>query len=1020
MLKKSLLLLIFGIGGILGLNAQQTVVGTVVDREHYPIPGASILEKGTSNGTVTNVDGAYSIVVSDDATLVYSFIGLTSQEVEVANRTTVNVIMESEFTDLDEVVVVGYGVQKKKLNTGATIQVKGEELEKMNTVSPLSAMQGKTPGVSIVQKSGKPGEGFKVTVRGLGTIGDASPLYIVDGVQTSIDNVNPSDIESLDVLKDAASAAIYGARGANGVIIVTTKSGKPGTSTISYDGYYGVQNVYKKVEFLNAQEFMAIQDAASLNSSGSRVNWEAKGVDRNSTDPGTNWLNEALNKNAVTQSHTLSMSGGNTESVYSSSISFSNQEGIIGVGNGKSDYERISFRLNSEHTIIDKILKFGQHLNLFRINTSGIETGGLYNNSLRGLYTTHPLMPNKDEDGNYVTPHSFNKEVGNPVAAMDIKNQNGYHDNKAVGDIYFNITPIEKLTIKSMFSVDFYSNNGRSYTPNYGTFSASDKVDFNKVTMEASHGTTWMFENIATYNFNLNLHNFTTMIGASMQSYSGEYMRSEKQNSVFDSFEYAYPSTSATVLDASKVEGKANDDVKSSSFFGRVSYDYSEKYMATVTMRRDGSSKFGGNNRWGNFPSISVGWVASNEPFLRSLDYLKLRASWGQNGNDKIDAFRYLATINSKFYYPFGTDDANQAIASVPGRGANPNLKWETSEQINIGVDSRWVNSRLNVVVDFYQKKTKDWLVQAPILDIKGTTAPYINGGDVSNTGVELALDWNDKIGGLKYSIGVNGAYNQNKVNNIPNEDGIIRGDQNVLWQGMSDIYRAEEGFPIGYFWGYEVAGIFQTQDEVNNYKSSSGKVIQPKAKPGDVMYVDRNGDGDIDDKDKTNIGNPHPDFTYGINIFLEYKGFDLSMNATGVVGNQIAKGMVDFSRPASTNYPKEFYTESWSPSNPTGTLPRMLTSPEQNWRKFSSLYIEDGDYFRIQNVTLGYNFSQNIKSPFKQLRLYVQAQNLLTLTKYSGMDPEIGYAPQDWAAGLDIGYYPHPRTFLMGANIKF
>ncbi|MCA1744495.1 MAG: SusC/RagA family TonB-linked outer membrane protein, partial [Bacteroidales bacterium] len=874
MLRKGLLfLLMVVIGG--ELLAQLNVTGTVTDTYSDPVPGASVVIQGTTTGTITNIDGDYALSVAANDVLVFSFIGMSTQVVPVDGRSQINVIMQSTRLDLDEVVVVGYGVQKKKLNTGATIQVKGEELEKMNAVSPFSALQGKTPGVSIVQKSGKPGEGFKVTVRGLGTVGDASPLYIVDGVQTGIENVNPSDIESIDVLKDAASAAIYGARGANGVIIVTTKTGKSGQSSISYDGYYGVQNLYKTLDFLNAQEFMAIQDIASLNSSGSRVNWAARGVDRNSSDPGTRWIDEAKNENAMTQSHTLSMSGGTDAGNYASSLSYSNQEGIIGVGNGQSEYERISFRLNSEHHLIKDVLTFGQHLNLLRTNTSGVETGGLYNNNIRGLYTTHPLMPNKDEDGAYVTSHSFNREVGNPVAAMDIKNQNAYQNNKVVGDVYFNISPVKNLNIRSMFAVDFYSNNGRAYTPNYGYFTSSDNVDFDKIKMEASHGTTWTFDNTATYQFALDAHSFTTMIGTSVQSYFGERMSSEKQDLIFSGFDFAYPSTSSTVVDATKVEGKAEDEVKTSSFFGRVSYDYSEKYMATVTVRRDGSSKFGPNNRWGTFPSLSVGWVLTNEAFVpqtATLDFLKLRASWGQNGNDKIDAFRYLATINSQFYYPFGADDANRAVVSVPGRGANPDLKWETSEQINIGVDARMFNSNLFATVDLYQKKTNDWLVQAPILDIKGTTAPYINGGDVINTGLELALNWNDNFGEVNYSFGVNGAFNKNEVQNIPNEEGVIKGDDNVLWQGLTEIYRAQEGFPIGYFWGYETDGIFKSQAEVLAHTNSAGVIIQPRAQPGDVKFIDRNDDGSLNDADKTEIGNPHPDFTFGINLSIDYK----------------------------------------------------------------------------------------------------------------------------------------------------
>jgi TonB-linked SusC/RagA family outer membrane protein len=1004
-------------------NSDGKVSGTILSETNgEPLIGVSIMVKGTTRGTVTDFNGAYTVQAKAGETLKVSYIGFLAQEVKVSGS-NLAIRLKEDQRSLDEVVVVGYGVQKKKLTTGASVQVKGDDISKLNTSSALTALQGQTPGVSIMQTSGQPGEGFKVNIRGLGTVNDATPLYIVDGVQTGdINWLNPSDIASLDVLKDAASAAIYGAKAANGVILVTTKGGKSGKMMVSYDAYSGVQNLYKKLAVCNAQEYALLQNEAAINSTLTGIDFADKGVNLSTVGTGTDWIEEALNKDALTMAHTINISGGSEKSVYSSSLSYSKQNGIFGVGKAKSNYERFGFRMNSEHNIIKNYFVFGQHLSLTRTNKAGLKTGNIYSNSLHGLYTTHPFLALKDANGDYTTNSLWNAETGNPIASMELNNNNKSVNDKLLGDVYAEIQPIKNLKIKSTFGVDYYRSDYRSYTPIY-TLTSTDVNPTSDVSMNMYSGTTWSWENTANYHFDLGKNAFDVLAGASLRSFDGNFLDITKNSLTSIGFETAYPSNASIVEDAGKVKGGAVDAERMTSYFGRLNYNYNEKYLATFIMRADASSRFGANNRWGYFPSVSAGWVVTNEDFFSKnstvLDYLKIRASWGQNGNSNIDAYQYLSTIATDMYYPFGSDDLSHQVAAYPVVKANPDLKWETSEQFNVGVDARFAKSRLNASVDLYNKVTKDWLIQAPQLDIFGTLPAYINGGDVRNRGVEISLNWHDRIGKVGYSIGGNVAHNQNKVLSIPNSEGIIHGAANSLWQGISEVSRAEVGQPIGYFWGHKTAGIFQNEAEVLNYKNSKGIAIQPNAQPGDVIYVDQNGDGTINDKDKTNIGDPNPDFTFGFNLALDYKAFDLSINASGVAGGQIAKGYIDFSR-ASTNYTTDFLSR-WHGEGTSNKMPRMLQSNEANWKKFSDLYLEDGDYLKIQNVTLGFDFKKQFKIPFfTQLRLYLQAQNLYTFTKYSGMDPEIGYSVDKFSSGIDLGYYPHPRTYLIGLNIKF
>lgn len=1009
-----------------------TIKGKVMDVNQEPIIGATVQDMNNKNGVITDLNGNFTIQVdSKDAILKVDYVGMESQTIELKQRTEITVTLLEASELLEEVVVVGYGVQKKKLVTGATVQVKGDNIAKLNTVNALGALQSQTPGVNITQSSGMPGEGFKVTIRGLGTTGSSTPLYIIDGVTGGdINNLNPADIESIDVLKDAASAAIYGSRAANGVILVTTKQGKIGKPEISYDGYFGVQNVYRMPDLLNAQEYAMIMSEARMMDGlpdydyPSLVpDWEAI---QNGTWKGTNWLEEARNENAPIQNHTLNITGGTEQSTYSIGLSYMSQEGIIGKP-VEPKYKRYTARINSTHTLYKKgkldIIKIGENLTYSYSEKNGVAIGDTWSNDIRDLLNASPFLPNKDENGDYHYAIDWEGREANPIGKMDYANGNNLTKSHTLqGNIFAEIQPITGLKIRSNFGYTFSADNYRKFTPAY-KLSSNVFEDNNMVTQEMSMGGNLIWENTITYDFKINQHSTNILLGQSIEKHGlGDSMNGSNINSIFDDFEHAYLDNTPLITNQTTLGGSPWGENKLASFFGRINYDYANKYMATIVMRMDGSSNFARGHRWGYFPSVSAGWVVSEEPFMAYtknwLDFLKIRASWGQNGNQDIASFQYLATIRFKDAdYSFGPDKTILSSGSYPDILPNEDVTWETSEQIDLGFDAYLLNNRLGINFDYYIKNTKDWLVEAPVLDIYGTGAPYINGGDVRNKGFELSLNWNDHLGDFQYGATVNVAYNQNEVTRIANSEGIIHGDPDVLSNMTTEVYRAQVGYPIGYFYGYTTAGIFQTEEEIANYQGAKLEGV----KPGDVMWVDRDHNGVIDENDQGMIGNPHPDVNLGLNLNASYKGFDLSITMNGAFGHQIMRSYRSYVDLTRQNYTSEIFGR-WHGEGTSNKLPRLTSGTHSNWQYNSDLFMENGDFMRMQNITIGYDFKKLFKSlPLKQLRLYVTAQNLFTITAYSGMDPEVGYGGyQDWVSGIDLGFYPSSRTYMVGANIKF
>ena len=1055
-------------------SVQQTkkVSGTVVDATG-PVIGASIMEKGTSNGTVTDLDGNYSLSVGPNATLVVTYVGFKPYEVRVGNESRIDVTLEEDNTNLDEVVVIGYGTQKKKLLTGATVQVKGEDIAKLNTTNALEAMQSSTPGVQITSSSNQPGKGYKVYIRGIGTTGNSAPLYVIDGVAGgSLDDINPADIESIDVLKDAASAAIYGARAANGVILVTTKQGKAGKIEISYNGAVGWSNAYKRPQLLNAQQFMTIIDEYTFNTSGQKMDWagfipQDVITKVNSGWSGTDWWGKFENKNAVQQNHSVTLTGGTDRSKFAMSYTYTGNEGIMGADQA-SYYKRHTIRINSDHVLLKAkdfdVITIGENISIGYTRNHDLAEDGMYWSYIHSLLQTSPFMPQYAYNGDTYYYQGFDGVVrygqgwnsslfSNPWENLSKGGFNSMAESRSVNTsatAFTVIQPIKGLRLRSQFNYNWGSGGYRGYgepaSSGYGN--ATSIVYTNN--QSAWLNTNWSVENTLTYDLPIiSGHKISAMVGQTFQStaWSFNLAGSNKvsygeQLATLKGWDSAWLSN-FKVLNSTDVTltGKPNDEEYLASWFGRLTWDWNETYMATVTMRYDGSSIFTDGKRWGFFPSVSAGWVVSNEPFMQStkswMDFFKLRASWGQNGNKDIAKYQYMATIAlsgeaGDSGYKFGSDMAT-SVAGTPKTGAyanivpNPDLTWETSEQLDLGFDARFLNSRLGVNFDWYKKTTKDWLIGGNLLAIYGTNPAAINGGDVQNTGVELALTWNDQIGkDFRYNVGVNFATNKNKVTRIANDNHYINGPSGVLSQGTEYIYRAEEGKPIGYFYGMSYSGIWQNQEQIDAARAA-GKAVLDSAMPGDMIWDDYNGDGVItyaegDNCDRHEIGNPNPDIMLGVNLGFTWRGLDFAVNGAGAFGMQIMRSYRSYSDAPYQNYDTTIL-ERWTGEGTSNTQPHITSTGSENVNWVSTRYMEDADYFKIKTVTLGYDFKNIWKAcPFQQLRLYVQAQNLYTFTKYTGLDPEVGNSAggNGWASGIDLGLYPPSRTYLIGASIKF
>ena len=1055
---------------VYGQAQDVSIKGKVIDENGLPIPGVSILIKGTTKATSSDMDGNYQLKADSNGTLVFSFVGYATVQEPIKGRTTINANLKPESQSLQEVVVIGYGTQKKGLITGASSNFKGEDLAALNTGSAMSALQGIAAGISITQNNGSPGAGTRVTIRGLGTIGNSSPLYIVDGVSVgSIDYLSPADIESIDVLKDAASAAIYGSRAANGVVLVTTVKGRKGRpAKISYDYYFGLQNIYKNLDPLNAQEYMYINDEGRVNDGLAPIDWNAMVHDNNWLETnypgagkqlgddvwgklqagwkGTNWIDEMTKKDAPVVSHSLNMTGGSEDITYSAGLSYFDQDGILGGNITDAGYKRLTARFNTTMVLKKNdrhnIITVGENFTYSNTQNRSIATGNIYWNDLHNALIQNPLQPaywqtsidkNINEFGYTPTLDGLNTGQTNPLAVMFYRHNYNYgKGNNITGNAFLEIEPFLNLKFKSVYGVDSWFGNGRSMNPTYHL-----GVLYNDATDGASQNsyfganTTWT--NTLSYDKKFGEHKITAVIGTELlRDQSNINLSATRNNLLFPGNpKYAYLNNTQSPASISDINASGADWAAgggaTQSFFARAQYDYKETYLLSATMRADGSSRFHPDHRWGYFPSVSAGWVITKEDFMANtssvLNFAKLRASWGQNGNQSIDPFQYIANINYSFPgYFFGDTKPVSGTTAVIGNVPNVGIGWETSEQLDFGIDAKLLDSKLGVTFDWYKKTTIDWLVKPDGQGTNGAPAPFINGGNVENSGIEYSVNWNDKVGDFKYGITLSGAHNRNEVTKIANADGIIHGPSNVLSQGTGEVSRVQVGQPIGYFYGYKTAGIIQNQKEASEWLTPAGTPYFNDQRPGDVRFVDQNQDGLIDEKDKVYLGNPNPDFELGIQLNFEYKGVYLNTTMAGKYGMQVMQSYRSFADSPKQNYTSDVFNR-WHGEGTSNTMPRLSAVSNRNTQYVSDIYMHDADYLRINNLTLGYNFNKML-SAFKfvsNLKVYAAVNNLYTFTKYTGMDPEVRFGHDaSWASGIDLGLYPQARTVMFGLSADF
>ncbi len=1067
------MLCVFTSIGIASAQEPGTVSGTVTSAsDGEPLIGASVLVKGTTIGTDTDIDGNFTVKAKKGDVLQFRYVGYEPSEVKVGDSNVINVMLQENENNLDEVVVVGYGTQKRKLVTGSTFQVSGDQIAQMNTSNALTAMQTTAPGVQITQASTQPGKGFKVSIRGVGTIGESSPLLVIDGIVSGTANdglngINPNDIESIDVLKDAASAAIYGARAANGVILVTTKQGKEGKISITYDGFVGWSNPYRKPGNLNAQQYMEVINETNFNTLGSATNWSALVpqaiLDKvNNGWKGQDWFDVYRNKNAFQHSHAVTVAGGSDRSKFSISVNYSDQEGILG-GSNASNYRRYGGRVNSEHVLLKgkdhNIITLGENISYWYHQSHDLAEGNGYSNIMQPVYSASPLVPAFREDGK---PTNF-REDGAGYSSMIFNNPyegfiNGQYNslNKSrdfgVGaTLYWIIEPIKNLRYRGQINTGYSANNYRRTSL---PFSASSTNASGNYGMEQNQqqSSSMSVENTITYTLpEFAKNNIDVMIGQSVEMSKWDTRMSmtfsqspdELNSLVLNGWNFTIPSNMAGMTGYSGYDNPREGRI--ASFFGRINYNYDERYLLTAIVRHDGSNNFARGHRWHTYPSVSAGWVLTNEKFMENatnvMNFFKLRASWGQNGNCQVGNFYYLSNIgfSPTAYADYGYKFNSNMVSTVEGiyqTGAyaknvpNENLTWETSEQWDLGFDTRFFQNRLAFTFDWYVKKTKDWLVQAPLNDILGyEEAAMINGGDVKNTGVEMALSWSDNIGpDFLYHVNVNAAYNRNKVTRLATQSGKI-GDNvsSSLFENSSYVSLVEVGHPIGYFSGMSHSGIWQNQQQIEDARAA-GKAVLPNAQPGDFIWDDYDGNGQIEyDNDRHEIGDPNPDWTLGINLGFTWKGLDFSLAGSGAFGMQAMQCYrTALLANQYLNYTAEIL-DRWHGEGTSNSVPRLSVGGENNqW--VSTYYMQNADYFKLQNITIGYDFARQFKTPFQQLRLYVQAQNLCTITKYKGVDPEIGSnggidyngSSAGWIRGIDTGLYPSARTFVVGVTVKF
>ncbi|UKK51403.1 TonB-dependent receptor [Prevotella sp. E13-17] len=1047
----------------------QNILGTVTDEHGEPLIGVSVVEKSNpQNGTVTNLDGQFSIRVNEGAVVVCSYIGYVTQEMKATRG--MKVMLKEDSQVLQDVVVIGYGVQKKSVVTAAIAKVSADDLDGKTRLRAEDALKGLAAGVNVTSSSGQPGSKSMVRIRGIGTINDSNPLYIIDGMptdQNGMESVNPYDIESIEVLKDAASGAIYGARAANGVILVTTKKGKMGKASINYNFGYGWQSAWKKRDVTGATDYAILQNEAAVQNGMAPIYQDPYNlVDANGRAIkgfGTDWQDLVFNDNAPIAQHDVSISGATEKANYYLSLGYLTQEGIVGGNYGHSNYDRLTIRSNNQYNLFDDSkersflnkLDLSANISYMRVHNTGVETNSTWGSPLGSALYLAPVLPvtldaGYDRDGNalagekmmdqYAKYELYRNDQGNPYT---IPNYVGSYNEQVNPIALMQGTPTRNWSHKFMpkFSLDLQLWDELKYHFTYSAelsfwgydaatkqkfyLSGNNNADHTSATSYKGNNSTWQVENTLTYDKIFGKHTIGVVLGQSAMKFKGDELGGSHWNLV----NINKPSLNYTTGGDLELSTDANGKITGakslvgawggpytehhlSSLFARVSYNYDEKYMLQGTIRRDGSSRFGSNNKYGVFPSFSFGWNIMNEDFMKDtrdwLSNLKLRASWGKNGNDNIGDFAYttLTTIGASSNYYFG-QTASMVYGSKANRLANEDLKWEESEQTDLGLDVGFWNNQLTFSVDYFVKKTNGMIIEMPIPSYVGEARPLANVGDMENSGVEFELGYKWHISDAHFAVKGNASYLKNKLKNLGNDNGFLDFGINQFSDGGT---RAENGQPFPFFYGYKTNGILQNQAEADAYNAKYGT----SSNPGDFRFVDTNRDNAITSDDRTNIGNGVPDWTFGLNFDAEWKGFDLSVFFQGVSGADVFDATYRQDIP-SGNYPT-WILQRWTGEGTSNTVPTIGNS--KNW-VCSDMYIQDGSYLRLKNITLGYTLPRHLtrKVGVSRLRLYARAENLFTWTKYWGFDPEIGSGST--SLGVDYGVYPQARTYTLGFNIS-
>jgi TonB-dependent starch-binding outer membrane protein SusC len=998
--------------------AQTKITGRItLDPTGETAIGATVVAKGTTVGTSTDVDGNFSLLVPAGSTIVVaSYTGYQSQEIALGTATTYNIRLSESTAQLNEVVVTGYGSQKRSNISGSVSTVKADEIAERPILRVEQALQGRTAGVQVTQNSGSPGSTLSVRVRGVGTINNADPLYIVDGIPVDgLDFLNPNDIESINVLKDAASAAIYGARGANGVVLITTKGGKRNQEgKLSYESYYGVQRATRFVELLDASEYATLQNEAYVAAGKTPL---PEFQNPTLLGSGTDWQ-EAIFQHAPIASHQVTFSGGGDRSAYTISGNYFSQDGIV--GGDKANFERATVRFNGAQDL-KKWLTVGNNLAFTWLQRDGLTENSQYNSPIIRALNIDPITPVRKADGTFAYSNYSSTDIANPVNAIE-QTYSRWRSNRLVGSVFGDVKLAKGLTFRSAFSLDatfavqrgFIPKFDLSNVPSLSEAPVAEKSLVNSVSVGNNNWRNWQSENVLTYQKNFReKHDLTLIAGTTALQNRYDANGGANTNLPSNKWEDAYISNTIDPI-ASQSAWQWATESSLSSYFAKANYELKNTYLFSATFRADGSSRFGRNNRYGYFPSFSAGWIASHEPFwkISAINFLKVRASWGQNGNDRIGDYAFSTVVLNGQNYTFGSgeDITNGAVALT---AANPDLKWETSTQSNLGLDVELFDGRVQFTGDAYLKKTSDMLYAAPIPLVAGTAPPIQNVATAENRGLELSLNYRNFDRPLKFSVGGNVAFVQSEVT------GLGRGGEpvfsNYVQFANANASKTDIGRPIASFFGYVTDGIFQNQAEVEAAAFQSQETV-----PGDIRFKDLDGNNVIDENDRTYIGNPTPRVTYGLTTDFQWRGFEFNLFFQGAEGNDIFVN--------TTRYDFPFVNRSasaltrWTGAGTSNDEPRVsLSDPNQNAR-VSDRFIEDGSFVRLKTLQFGYNLPKNWlkRVHFEKMKVYLTAQNLLTWTRYSGLDPEIGSVGGNLEIGVDRGFYPQARTVLGGVSLTF